>query len=121
LVNREIVVGFRTRAGDLISSPKRRDQLWSPLSLHFRSYWGFLLWRESRPKPKPVIHLHLTLILKMNGCITPLRLPHLLFGNWRGGSVTFVSVLHGVCRYILPLFPFRCYLFFITFVLAQVR
>jgi hypothetical protein len=27
LVNREIVVGFRTRAGDLISSPKRRDQL----------------------------------------------------------------------------------------------
>jgi len=27
LVNREIAVGFRTRAGDLISSPKRRDQL----------------------------------------------------------------------------------------------
>jgi hypothetical protein len=27
LVNREIVVGFRTRAGDLISSPKRRDRL----------------------------------------------------------------------------------------------
>jgi len=27
LVNREIVVGFRTRAGDLISSPKRRHRL----------------------------------------------------------------------------------------------
>jgi hypothetical protein len=27
MVNREIVVGFRTRAGDLISSPKRRDRL----------------------------------------------------------------------------------------------
>jgi len=27
LVNREIVVGFRTRAGDLISSPKHRDRL----------------------------------------------------------------------------------------------
>jgi hypothetical protein len=27
LVNREIVVGFRTRAGDLISFPKRRGRL----------------------------------------------------------------------------------------------
>lgn len=27
LVKREIVVGFRTRAGDLISSPKRGDRL----------------------------------------------------------------------------------------------
>jgi hypothetical protein len=27
LVNREIVVGFRTGAGDLISSQKRRDRL----------------------------------------------------------------------------------------------
>jgi len=27
LVNREIVVGIRTRAGDLISSPKRRNGL----------------------------------------------------------------------------------------------